>query len=90
MSSFSISAAQNCRDPPEMGNASMLQTNDFTNGDVVTYHCDEGYMLASGQPNVSITCSDDGNWTEVEDACLRKLIEGYTDNHEFMSLLVMY
>ena len=56
-----------------MDNASMLQTNTFTNGDIeVTYHCDEGYMLASGQSNVSITCGD-GNWTELEDVCLRKL-----------------
>ena len=60
-----------------MDNASTLQTNTSTRGDVivVTYHCDEGYMLASGQSNVSITCRD-GNWAEVEDVCLRKLIEG--------------
>ena len=71
-----ISAAQNCSDPPEIENASMLQTNISTYGDVeVTYHCDEGYMLASGQSNVSITCRD-GNWAEAEDVCLRKLIEG--------------
>ena len=63
-----------------MDNASIQQANTFTYRDVnVTYHCDEGIMLASGQSNVSITCGD-GNWTELEDVCSRKLIEGYTAN----------
>jgi len=55
---------------PVHGSISSSKTGPYLPNDVVTYACDDGYMLTS---NGQLTCESGGSWSDNPPTCKGKL-----------------
>lgn len=64
--------------PPTVANAAYTPTGTINTGDSVTYQCDTGYNLTSG--DLTLTCGTGGSWIGTTPVCSGRQVIKPTGN----------
>ena len=58
-----------CQNPPEYNLSSIIRltgSEEFLNGDKITYECQKGYLPEYGTLLPTLTCGINGSWNAAE------------------------